>query len=270
MNRRLSVLKHWMSGKRENVGLSDLLVNLFSLTCKYKAKPKIASMMLVDGDYVVKLRNIANPIYFPGDIPLHHLYQVISEMFYNNWHAYEIEQTKVEPNDVVLDCGAAEGLFALRVAARCKRVYLAEPLPGWMKCLEKTFRSYDNVEIIHCALGSRNGECNISGDGLYSAIIDSGSGVKVAINTIDSLFYSKNLPVTYLKADVEGYEMELIEGAANTISRYRPKIAITTYHKPEHYKEITAFLKKVEPNYRFLAKGIEEDAGGPVMLHAWI
>jgi hypothetical protein len=76
--------------------------------------------------------------------------------------------------------------------------------------------------------------------------------------------------LTYLKADLEGFELAMLRGAERTISRYRPKLAITTYHRADHASEIAAFLRRVEPRYRILTKGIDAVTGSPVMLHAWV
>ena len=62
----------------------------------------------------------------------------------------------------------------------------------------------------------------------------------------------------------------MLAGAERTIARDCPKIAITTYHRAEHAREIEAFLHRVEPRYRVRTKGIDAGTGSPVMLHAWI
>jgi hypothetical protein len=63
--------------------------------------------------------------------------------------------------------------------------------------------------------------------------------------------------------------MEMLEGAREVISRNKPKIAITTYHRSEHAKQISEFLLSCCPSYKIKLKGIAEDVLGPVMLHAW-
>lgn len=57
--------------------------------------------------------------------------------------------------------------------------------------------------------------------------------------------------VTFIKADVEGMEMELLRGAAGTIERFRPKLAICVYHYPSDIPEISAFIQALVPQYRF-------------------
>lgn len=62
----------------------------------------------------------------------------------------------------------------------------------------------------------------------------------------------------------------MLAGAERSIARYRPKIAITTYHVAEHADQIASFLQRIEPGYRIRTKGIDAVTGSPVMLHAWV
>lgn len=57
--------------------------------------------------------------------------------------------------------------------------------------------------------------------------------------------------VTFIKADVEGMEMDLLAGAANTISNFRPKLAICVYHYPSDIPDITSSIQSLVPEYRF-------------------
>ena len=97
-----------------------------------------------------------------------------------------------------------------------------------------------------------------------------GDGIPVQARTVDSLFADRNLPLTYIKADLEGAELRMLAGAERTIRLNKPRIAITTYHEAHHADAITAFLRRIDPAYRILTKGIEHRAGAPVMLHAWV
>jgi hypothetical protein len=63
--------------------------------------------------------------------------------------------------------------------------------------------------------------------------------------------------------------MAMLEGARETIRRCRPKIAITTYHRPDHAAKIGRLLRSIHPDYHIVVKGIENHWGSPVMLHAW-
>ena len=57
-------------------------------------------------------------------------------------------------------------------------------------------------------------------------------------------------PVTFIKMDIEGAEMNALHGAENIIKYNRPKLAICIYHNVRHLFEVPLFLKKLVPDYR--------------------
>jgi hypothetical protein len=117
------------------------------------------------------------------------------------------------------------------------------------------------------------GEALLVANGIASSIIPTNLHnyeKTIKVTTIDKLFYEKQIPITYIKADLEGYELKMLEGARNTITTYHPKIAITTYHEVGHAKWITDYLREINPNYRIKIKGLEQTWGAPIMLHAGV
>jgi hypothetical protein len=91
----------------------------------------------------------------------------------------------------------------------------------------------------------------------------------MSINKVDTLF-NKVEKITYLKADIEGFEAEMLKGAEQTIKRNKPKIAITTYHTQNNPEEIISIIKEFVPEYNYYVKGIYEKTPKPVMIHFWI
>ena len=44
--------------------------------------------------------------------------------------------------------------------------------------------------------------------------------------------------IVLIKLDVEGAEPDALRGAASLIARARPRLAVSTYHLPEHHFEL--------------------------------
>jgi FkbM family methyltransferase len=194
----------------------------------------------------------------------------LSEQTYaDDWHFYEAPETAVEQGDVVADCGAAEGLFSLLVAERASRVYAIEPLPLWNECMRETFANSANVEILPHALAAETGRARLQGSG-FTAHLSADGEAEVSVETIDNLFFRRGIPLSYLKADLEGQDFAMLLGARETIRTFGPKIAITTYHRPHHAQAMIDYLKALNRQYRFRTTGIEATTGAPVMLHAWV
>ena len=93
-------------------------------------------------------------------------------------------------------------------------------------------------------------------------------GVKKKMETIDSLLANEPV-ITYLKADIEGFELEMLKGAEKIIKKHKPKIAITCYHPENDSNKIIALLKEYVPEYNFYKKGVFHEEGRPVMIHLW-
>jgi hypothetical protein len=85
----------------------------------------------------------------------------------------------------------------------------------------------------------------------------------------DALFHDRQLPVSFIKADLEGGELAMLRGAKATIVQNRPKLAIATYHRESDYEGITALIAQLVPQYTIKPKGIScHDK--PFILHAWV
>lgn len=268
MNRRVGIAKNWVLNK-SNVGFFDMTTKVFSVTCAVRAKKYITKITEEKDFLLVSLKDYDKPLFFPKSMPIRSLYQCISETYnQNDWHYYEVDETKVGMNDTVVDCGAAEGMFAFSVIDRCKKVYAIEPLPAFIDSMKNTFSENNKFELIQNALSDSAGTAYMNEQDISSSVSDQGT-LQVALQTIDNLFYEKNIDVHYLKADLEGFEIMMMKGAEKTIKKNKPKIAITTYHVADHAKVLESMLRSYRDDYKFKVKGIEDRWGSPVMLHAW-
>ena len=74
------------------------------------------------------------------------------------------------------------------------------------------------------------------------------SGHKARLTTIDKLSAELSLDrVDFIKMDIEGAERQALEGARETIQRFRPKLAIALEHRPEDLKDIPALIARQWP-----------------------
>lgn len=271
-NRRLQLLSRVLERKSSlDIDFFTVLYNIFGPASKFKSRPFLKSISEPkDSLRAVAFHGYEQILYLPADMDVNFIYQIICELFrLDEWHYYETPETAVAPNDYVLDAGAAEGLFTYLVAPRCQKVYAVEPLPAFIDSMTKTFAAQSNVEILPYALGASLGRCSLSGSGICTVVQEDQAG-EIQITTVDELVIAQNRPLSYLKADLEGYERQMLAGARESIIKYKPKMAITTYHKQDDHQFITDFLKSLNLGYQFKYSGIEERWGQPVMIHAWV
>lgn len=254
-----------------NVSLTELI--------KFLIKPKVTRIGaryinridVQEGFYVVSFNTIPYSLYWTTQFPIEGIYQVSAETFdKNDWHYYQKFHTEILDQEVILDIGTAEGLLPLTVIDRVRKIIMIEPSTYFCKSLEKTFELFaEKIKIIHTAVGKEEGELYLNESSLSSGISHNKDGQKIKVSTVDQLV-DKDERITYLKADIEGFEYEMLLGAKDTIQRNKPKIAITTYHQANKHQEIIDLVKSYVPEYRYYVKGIFHEACKPVMIHFYL
>ena len=221
----------------------------------------------------IYLENIKSPIYWPNEFKMMDFYQIIGEIMYEqNWHYYEAYGTKIEEGEVIIDCGASEGLFGLKHINNAKYIYLIEPLPIFINVLKKTFKPYKNCKILPYGLADKNSTSYISKSSVMSSIQKNFKhGVhRVQNKTLDHLFLNQDREISYIKADIEGDEYKMLSGAKKIIKKWNPKLAIACYHKGNNAMQIIKLIHSINPSYKYRLKGIEPISGKPIIIHCWI
>ncbi len=172
----------------------------------------------------------------------------------------------VEPGDYVIDAGACWGDTALYFAHRSRpdgRVFSYEFLPDNLRILRRNLALNpdlnDRIHIIERAAWDESD--------LTLSVQGAGPGARVSVDrnsrsdagprtlTIDDLTMQQNLPrVDFIKMDIEGAELPALRGAKQTIQRYKPKLAISVYHRLTDFFEIPEFLDSLRCGYHFFLR----------------
>lgn len=138
-------------------------------------------------------------------------------------HKYLDKDFGVDEGSVVLDVGAAEGIFGLDVVDRVKELYLFECEDEWIEALKYTFEGYDNVKIVKS----------------YVSDVDTEDCV-----TLDSYCDKLKQENVFIKMDIEGAEIKAISGAQKLLqSVERVKLAVCAYHRQSDYEQLCELLK---------------------------
>jgi FkbM family methyltransferase len=266
---RMRMLYFGGLARRHDVSREHFLYNVLGPTCGMAARTMIEREE-VQGDFrLVYFRGIDRPLFYPKEYSDRSLYGIIREMVPKSWHYYEIPETRVRSDDVVFDIGAAEGLFTFFAAPRARLVHAFEPLPEFLACLKHTFEFQGNVTLVPAGVAERSSTAWLKRKGNGSEVTDTPTNTPILIESVDDYCARAGIIPTYLKADIEGCERRMLEGAVETISRYKPRVAITTYHNAGDAEFIRNILIQSNSAYRFRIKGIEPNRGDPMMLHAW-
>jgi FkbM family methyltransferase len=175
----------------------------------------------------------------------HNRYGIETELFWNGieggWEtaSLAIWMKLCRRAQVILDIGAAEGLYAL--VSKClepgARVHAFEPFAQPLAELERnvSLNGYD-VTIHRVALSNFSGDANF-----YATLASSNEGSLIASPTSPETQVTHRVPVTTLagiinghglervdliKIDVEGSEPEVLEGMGPYLARFRPSMIV--------------------------------------------
>ncbi|MFH1189740.1 MAG: FkbM family methyltransferase [Candidatus Omnitrophota bacterium] len=186
-----------------------------------------------------------------------------------------LKKYSLKPGDTVIDCGAYVGeftLYAARAVGPSGRVIAFEPDAGIYARLLRNIKlnGFNNVTAVNKGLWSEDGVLKFVGDGVkgYSFMLggDDPSAVDVPVASLDSeLARLKVARVNFIKADVEGAEVELLRGAAKTLSPGLAAVAVASYHMlggRKSYFEVEEVLSRM---------GYDSETGHPGHLttYAW-
>ena len=143
----------------------------------------------------------------------------------------------------VLDIGAWVGTWTMAMNSFCGRVIAFEPDPVHYECLVKNCP--DDVETQQLAVGNDEKMIALSEDDFTQAKRVIGEGT-IPMVTIDSLDLDD---VDLIKIDVEGFEMEVLKGAKNTLASVS-YLMIELNNNAKKYGssnlEIEKFLRKMK------------------------
>jgi FkbM family methyltransferase len=130
------------------------------------------------------------------------------------------------PNMGVLDIGANAGMLAATYAKKVGPtgyVLAVEPNPETFEQLQHGVREWPQVKAVHSAVGSTGGDTVIYLDGLqtsrWQCLTGKAKGTAVVpMTTLDAL--AATVPnLRGVKIDVQGGEMDVLDGASETLSR---------------------------------------------------
>src|SRR5436190_24191169 len=108
-------LRKSVGNRRHHVGLSEFAVTVFRPGKRWRGMRWVDRVENVPDKKQIRvwIKGLPRPFTFPQEADFAGLCSTIDEACNpKHWHQYQIDQTRVTADDVVVDCGGAEGLFS--------------------------------------------------------------------------------------------------------------------------------------------------------------
>jgi FkbM family methyltransferase len=182
---------------------------------------------------------------------------------------FDVDFMKFSNDEILVDAGCFDFKTVLTFEKYCKnirKVYSFEPDKNNYKICKQNkerFLPKLDAEILPYGTWSSKTVLHFSSScSAASSISDEGNDF-VEVVSIDEIV--GNNPVTFIKMDVEGAELESLIGAKNVIQRCKPKLAICIYHKEEDLFTIPQYIKELVPDYKFFIRHHSNGAGETVL-----
>jgi len=152
----------------------------------------------------------------------------------------EVGETKfvramIRPGETVLDIGANMGWYSTlmcELVGPDGRVFAFEPNPSAFRLLVATAARFPQLRVLQVALGDQEGEAiiNIPEDGAAASLRElrdreTIAQVRCVQDTLDNIVNKENIcDISFIKLDVERFEMEVLRGAEKLLSKPYPPL----------------------------------------------
>lgn len=187
------------------------------------------------------------------------------------------EFSMIKNGDVIIDCGTFDGSTAFDMLKEANwnnentKVYSFDASLKFLKEQHK----HEKISFIEKALFYQTCKVNfheypgIEAPGSFTTELNhnksSSKNIVQATSIDDFCRKNKISRVNYIKMDVEGSEPEVLKGALKTIDKYKPRMAVSIYHKLEHHWELPMYVLEKFPFYKMAFSHYSNYFDGSIM-----
>ncbi len=146
-------------------------------------------------------------------------------------------------------CGDTAMLFQHQTAGEAV-IYVFEPVASSFERINRIAERYTNIHAVPFGLWNEN--CQkmmvVNHERLdIAAVAECSAGdEQVTLMRLDDFCIQNEVPcVNFIKIDVEGGELAVLQGAEETLRKSKPKLAVAAYHDYSDLLEIWAYLQQL-------------------------
>ncbi len=170
--------------------------------------------------------------------------------------------------EVFVDAGCYNAETSISFSDWCKgdyeMIYAFEASNNMAKVCREKFQQagITSFELVEKACYDNAGKVNFICDSTSelfggARVDDDARGIEVPTESIDNVLQGKR--VTFIKMDIEGSELAALKGATDSIRQWRPRLAISLYHKFEDIIEVPSYIVSIVPDYHLYIRHYSSD-----------
>lgn len=152
--------------------------------------------------------------------------------------------------EVFVDAGGFDGDTSEGFAKRYpdyKKIILFEPSQKNMAAARQRLSGYRDIDYRPIGLSDSACTLNFDQDAGSAAAVTNSVGTLIQAGTLDSEVAER---VSFIKMDLEGWEMKALHGSRRHIAQDRPKLAIAVYHDSPDFRLVHQFVGEFGHDYR--------------------
>lgn len=160
-----------------------------------------------------------------------------------------------------IDVGCYDGFTTLEFIKRCpdyREIHIFEPDESNMRTVKSRLKQYCNVHFHDYGASDRSETRRFTSAGSASFVSADGQCV-IDVKPIDDVVAN---PYSFLKMDIEGGELAALHGASCSIAEFKPKLAISAYHKPDDlwkiHQKVMGLYSGYDVYLRHYTEGVTE------------
>src|SRR6185503_19123389 len=169
----------------------------------------------------------------------------------------------LKSDEAFVDCGAYDGITVEHFLERQKefsgRIIAYEPDPANFISLNEYISGLPNnikgnLLSLPFAISAQRSKVHFDATGTMGSNISDNGSLEVDCVTLDENLEELQFTPTYIKMDIEGAELDALNGARNVIQKCMPILAICLYHRYDDIWRIPLFINSFSSDYRLFLR----------------